>query len=425
MREELFHYIWKYQLFEKTNLTTEDGSVLEILHQGNLNTDAGPDFANAKIRIGKIILAGNIEVHVKNTDWEIHKHQLDPSYNNTILHVVFETSKPTTLLQNGNEIPILTLKNRVEKSLLIRYESLQTIKKDIPCALVINKIEHDFKIENFLERITIERLENKVAYINELLINSNNDWEQVTFQMVTKYFGTSVNKEPFFMLASSIPISVIYKHQQDSKQIEALLLGQAGFLDREFDDEYPKALKREYYYLKKLHQLTHSNQSLWKFLRLRPSNFPTIRLSQLASLLSRTEKLFSSILAAESITQLRKLFEVQANSYFETHYVFDKQVKTKSSKTGNMNIDIILINAIIPILFAFGKYKDNEEYCDRAAQFLSQIIGERNAIIKQMTTYGFKTNTAYQTQGILELRTNYCDKKRCLSCAIGHKILSI
>lgn len=425
MREELFHYIWKYQLFEKTNLTTEDGSVLEILHQGNLNTDAGPDFANAKIRIGKIILAGNIEVHVKNTDWEIHKHQLDPSYNNTILHVVFETSKPTTLLQNGNEIPILTLKNRVEKSLLICYESLQTIKKDIPCALVINKIEHDFKIENFLERITIERLENKVAYINELLINSNNDWEQVTFQMVTKYFGTSVNKEPFFMLASSIPISVIYKHQQDSKQIEALLLGQAGFLDREFDDEYPKALKREYYYLKKLHQLTHSNQSLWKFLRLRPSNFPTIRLSQLASLLSRTEKLFSSILAAESITQLRKLFEVQANSYFETHYVFDKQVKTKSIKTGNMNIDIILINAIIPILFAFGKYKDNEEYCDRAAQFLSQIIGERNAIIKQMTTYGFKTNTAYQTQGILELRTNYCDKKRCLSCAIGHKILSI
>ncbi len=425
MREELFHYIWKYQLFEKTNLTTEDGSVLEILHQGNLNTDAGPDFANAKIRIGKIILAGNIEVHVKNTDWEIHKHQLDPSYNNTILHVVFETSKPTTLLQNGNEIPILTLKNRVKKSLLIRYESLQTIKKDIPCALVINKIEHDFKIENFLERITIERLENKVAYINELLINSNNDWEQVTFQMVTKYFGTSVNKEPFFMLASSIPISVIYKHQQDSKQIEALLLGQAGFLDREFDDEYPKALKREYYYLKKLHQLTPSNQSLWKFLRLRPSNFPTIRLSQLASLLSRTEKLFSSILAAESITQLRKLFEVQANSYFETHYVFDKQVKTKSIKTGNMNIDIILINAIIPILFAFGKYKDNEEYCDRAAQFLSQIIEERNAIIKQMTTYGFKTNTAYQTQGILELRTNYCDKKRCLSCAIGHKILSI
>jgi hypothetical protein len=425
MREELLHCIWQYQLFDKINLTTEDGSVLEILQQGNLNTDAGPDFTNAKIRIGKIVLAGNIEVHVKNTDWEIHKHQLDSSYNNTILHVVFETSKPTTILQNGNEIPILPLKNRVEKSLLLRYEVLQNIKKDIPCAPIIKEIKQDFKIENFLERLTIERLENKVSQLNEILQESNFDWEQVAFQMIAKYFGTSVNKEPFFMLASSLPIAIIYKHQQDSKQIEALLFGQAGFLDTDFNDEYPKALKREYNYLKKLHQLTPSNKSLWKFLRLRPSNFPTIRLSQLASLLSRNEKLFSSILAAESITHLRKLFEVHANSYFETHYIFDKQVKTKSSKTGNMNIDIVLINAIIPILFAFGKYKDNEEYCERAAQFLSQIIGEKNAIIKQMTTHGFKNDTAYHTQGILELRTNYCDKKRCLSCAIGHKILSI
>ncbi|MFM2307353.1 MAG: hypothetical protein RLZZ367_2022 [Bacteroidota bacterium] len=422
MNEKLLHFIWQFRLFNATNLTTTTGDAVEVIKTGTLNSDAGPDFTNAKIRIGQTLWAGNVELHINANDWYTHKHQHDAAYNNVVLHVVYEAGIRTANNAKGEPIPTIELKGRINPNTLARYEELSKNRAWIPCAGYL-KEAGEFTLKNFEERLLIERLESKVEYINELLTASGNDWENVMFQLLARYFGASINKEPFFLLAKSLPVKVWAKYQDDILQLEALLFGQAGFLEDKHDDEYPNQLRKEYLYLKRLHGLQPLQKHQWKLLRLRPSNFPTLRIAQLAALLGKNAKLFSQVLNARNTKTIHQLLDVEVSPYWQSHYQFDRPSKKVNHHIGADMKNTLLINAVAPVLFAYGKYKDNEEPCDRALELLQQCNAESNSIITGWGKLGVKAASAYETQALLQLKTTYCDKFRCLECGVGIKIL--
>lgn len=422
MNEKLLHFIWKFRLFDRDNLTTTDGEPVEIINQGMHNTNSGADFQQAKVRIGKTLWAGNIEIHIQSADWFAHKHNADAAYNNVILHVVYEQNGQSALQKNGGAIPTLELKHRIKPALLSRYEELAKRKDWIPCARFFKSTD-EFVTRNFLDRLLVERLEGKVEQVSALLAASENDWENVMFQMIARYMGASINKDAFYALAKSLPVKIWAKHQNDPLQIEALIFGQAGFLSETFTDDYPNQLRKEYNYLKRLHQLQPMDKHVWRFLRLRPSNFPTMRLAQLASLMGREVKLLSQILEAKDAKAVHRFFDVEASEYWKTHYQFDKGSKKADHHLGAAMKDILLINAVAPVLFAYGKYKGEEDFCDRAVQLLESRKPESNAIINGWKKLDMKPANAFESQYLLQLKTEYCDKFRCLECAIGHRIL--
>jgi len=424
MKEDLLHFIWKYRLYDTLNLKTTDGETIKVIQTGMYNTDAGADFSNARIRIGDILLAGNVEIHVDQQDWYTHHHNKDRSYNNVILHVIYEDSGKPAQSQSGQYIPVLCLKNLVSGELLHRYELLKEHKGKIPCESMIDRLPDDFSFPSFYDRLLIERLQSKVAVVEGMLTGSNNNWDQVAFQMIAMYFGGSLNKQPFGQLASSLPLSVIHKHRAEPQQIEALMFGQSGLLDSDHDDEYPRTLKREYTYLRKLHTLSPIEGHAWKFFRVRPVSFPTIKIAQLAGWLIKEQHPFSAIIDCKSMAGLRQVFDIDINPYWQTHFQFDKPVKKTNASLGNMLTDVLLINAVVPLLFSYGRYKDDEEICQRALDLLSEMRAEDNAIIRMWDGLGIKAATANDTQALLQLYNEYCLNKHCLSCQIGHKILS-
>ncbi len=422
MNEKLLHFIWKFRLFHTDGLVTTQGEAVEIIHSGTYNTDAGADFQNAKIKIGETLWAGNIEMHVQSKDWFVHKHETDAAYNNVILHVVYEANGNTAHTKSGEPIATLELKNRINTSLLSRYEELEKQQSWIPCAKFFPKVD-DFTRKNFLERLLIERLESKVTQIETLLKESGNDWENVMFQMLARYLGAGINKEPFELLAKNLPVNIWGKHIHEPHQIEAMVFGVAGMLDEDFDDEYPKQLRREFLYLKRLHNLVPLPKHVWKFLRLRPANFPSIRLAQLAALMCFDAKLFSQVMEAKTGKSIHRIFDSDVVDYWHTHYRFDKPTKQAKSHLGTGMKNTLLINAVAPMLFAYGKYKDNETYCDRAFALLETCEAESNSIITGWKKMNLTGNNASETQAMLQLKKQYCDQFRCLDCAIGHKIL--
>jgi len=289
---------------------------------------------------------------------------------------------------------------------------------------MLSSLPTGFSFPTFYDRLVIERLQSKVGVVEGMLTNSINDWDQVAFQMIAMYFGGPVNKQPFGLLASSLPLSVIHKHRTEPTQIEALLFGQAGFLDVDFDDEYPRLLKREYAYLRKLHSLSPVEGHSWKFFRVRPVSFPTVKIAQLVAWLTKEEHPFSAILECKSLADMRKLFDVHVNPYWQSHFQFDKPVKKANPCLGNMLTDILLINAVVPLLFSYGRYKDEESICRRALELLTEIPAENNTIIRMWDGLGIKVNSANDSQALIQLYNSYCLNKKCLSCQIGHKILS-
>ena len=422
MNEKLLHFIWKFRLFNQTLLTDSEGESLEIIHPGLHNTHAGADFQQAKIKIADTLWAGNIEMHVYGNEWFMHKHDIDAAYNNVILHVVYEQKGPLAVRQNGQAIPTIELKERINPALISRYEELSRRKDWIPCAAFF-KDANELTLHSFLDRLLVERLESKVEQVNLLLTESENDWENVMFQMIARYFGASVNKDAFYMLAKSLPVKIWAKHQHDLLQTEALVFGQAGFLTEDLTDEYPNQLRKEYNYLKRLHQLQPMDKHVWKFLRLRPSNFPTLRLAQFAALMHKEVKLLSQILDAKDAKDIHKFFEINVSEYWHTHYQFDKLSKEEENGLGAGMKDILLINAVAPVLFAYGKYKGEETFCERAVQLLESCKPESNSIINGWKKLDVKPASAFESQYLLQLKNEYCDKFRCLECAVGHSIL--
>ncbi len=422
MKEDFLHYIWKYKLFDASKLLTVEGQEIEVIKFGMHNTDAGPDFFNGKVKVGETTWAGNIEIHINSSDWIKHKHQVDKTYDNVILHVVYNNDA-IILDKDGNEIPTLELKNLISSEVLAKYEQLVHLPDTgIACEGQI-KIIDDFTIQSWINRLAFERLERKSEEIHLTLKQNKNDWEETFYQYLFKYFGLKVNALPFELLAKNTSLKIVEKHH-DLFSIEALLFGQAGYLEGNIEDGYFQKLKKEYNFLKSKFALTPLDSSMWKLLRLRPSNFPSLRISQVSNLLSKKTRLFSKIIEAESVIDIQEFFKVEASEYWNSHYQFGKLVEeNKKKKIGINTINSIIINVIVPFTFVYGKQNQKEELVDKALKLLESVKAENNAIIKKWNELGVKTNNAMQTQSLIELKTNYCSQKKCLNCGIGNKIL--
>ncbi|MEJ6736232.1 MAG: DUF2851 family protein [Flavobacteriales bacterium] len=424
MKEDFLHYIWKYKLFNTANLTTHNGIAITVLNFGLHNTDAGPDFFNGKVKIGATTWAGNIELHINSSDWIKHKHQDDKAYDNVVLHVVYNNDKDI-LDKEGNVIPTLELKDLIDLQIIKKYEQLVLLPDSgIPCGKQIKTVD-EFTINSWLNRLAIERLERKSAEIEGMLKLNKNNWEETFYQYMFKYFGLKVNALPFELLAQNSPLKIIEKHHTISS-IEALLYGQAGYLESDIEDEYYVKLKKEYQFLKAKFELVSLDKTIWKMLRLRPGNFPTIRISQLANLLSIKTRLFSKVLAAETVVELQNLFNAKTSDYWKTHYQFNETVENDTEKKlGIATINSIIINVIVPFTFVYGKAKQNEKLVDKSLNLLESIKAENNIIIKNWKALGVKSSNAMQTQSLIELKNNYCSQKKCLNCSIGNKILQL
>ncbi len=424
MQEALLHYLWQFQYFGKKDLCTTDGESIQIFNPGFKNTNSGPDFFNARIKIGSIEWVGNIEIHINASGWLDHKHDKDPAYENVVLHVVWKNDKAVKM-RDGSLIPTLELKNRVDESLLLKYSKLINSPEIIPCAGVFHKVDDLLKL-SMLDKSLMSRLETKAQLVLDVLQRTNNDWEEVCYQLLCKNFGFKVNADPFSQLAQSLPYKTLLKHANKLLHIESMLFGQAGFLENKDGDAYYNLLHREYSLLSQKYQLTGKrlNRSQWKFLRLRPANFPTIRLAQLATLLYQQKNIFSKIIAADSIGVIRKILGIQQSAYWLSHYQFGKQSKEQVSSFGEMSEDNVIVNTIVPILVAYSKSKDDQLYMDRAIDILQHIKTEDNSITRKWLGAGLKCKSAFDSQGLLELNNNFCVRRRCLECTIGASLIN-
>ncbi len=420
-KEDFLHYIWKYKLYNSLNLTTTKKEQLVIIYAGLKNSDGGPDFFNAKVKIGKTTWAGNVEIHLKSSDWIKHKHQHDKAYDNVILHVVYVDDKEI-VNHNGETIPTIELKNIIDKNLIKNYEQLQLSKDWIACANQIKDV-NNFIISNWRENLALERLERKSEEIKTTLKLNKNNWDETFYQYFFKYFGLKLNAAPFLLLAKDTPLKIFQKHN-NLKSIEALLFGQAGFFNEQLNDEYFSSLKKEYQFLKSKFKLQPIDKSLWKWLRLRPNNFPTIRIAQLAKIFYANPRLFSQVLAINSVKDVKKVISVSASKYWDNHYQFGKIAKSSTTKKlGELMANNLIINVLVPLIFVYAKINANETLAEKSINWLTAIKTENNSIVKKFKTLGIETKNAMESQALIELKNNYCSQKKCLTCGIGNYLI--
>jgi hypothetical protein len=416
MKEKLLHYIWQYQLFNNQHLKTIEGESLMVINPGFLNTNQGPDFLNGKIKIQNTFWVGSIEIHIKTSDWDLHKHSTDNNYNNVVLHVVWHHDKNIHV-----SFQTLELKSLVPKILLEKYKALLNTKQLIPCSNSIRNIS-TITIEKWKERLLVERFQHKAKEIEADLKSSNGNWENVCWWLLAKYMGGTINGEAFKQIAKSLPLTILKRHAESLFQLEALLMGQAGFLEAPMLDEYASRLLREYEFLAHKYSLVKPKIVI-QFLRMRPFNFPTIRLSQLAMMLSKSTNLLSKIIDENDLNLIAIHFNGAASAYWDYHYRFDELSDHRVKIVGNQTIQSIIINYVTIILYAYGYYHNIEALQTKALQWLEKIPPEKNTIIDLFTDHGIKNKTAFDSQALIQLKKEYCDHKKCLNCAIGNAIL--
>ena len=422
MQEDFLHYIWKHKKFRFNNLETTTGESIVVTSVGQHNFNSGPDFFNAKIKVGDQLWAGNVEIHIKSSDWFLHSHEQDKAYDNVVLHVVWEDD--TEVFRKDNTpIPTLQLKDVVDVTMLNNYEKLFAKQnKWINCENDFPSTD-DFVLTNWLERLYLERLERKSETINTLLVASKNDWESVFFKMLTKNFGLKVNGESFFSLGQSIDFSIIRKTQSNPHVLEAFLFGQAGLLEQDIENAYYLDLKNEYKFLKQKFGLQNNQVLPLQFFRLRPSNFPTIRLSQLANLYNKHQNLFSKVIELNEVEDFYELFKVSTSDFWETHYTFQKTSKTSIKKLSKSFVDLLLINTILPIKFCYAKQK-GVEIDSEIIKIATAITSEKNNIISAFNNLKKVSKSSLDSQALIQLKTEYCDKNNCLKCAVGNQFLN-
>lgn len=419
MQERLLHTIWQYSLYQPSGLQTIDGETITVLHPGRYNTDAGPDFLEAKIKVGDTTLAGHIELHVNSTDWDKHGHEKDEAYKNIVLHIVYEHDADT----GPAHTPVLCIAPYVSLDTISKYEYLSYSKNDLPCANNIAGVKDIIKY-SWLTRLLAERWEEKLGTWQELLDESAGDWSSLLYWRLAANFGFKINADAFLALAKSLPINILAKHRENLLQIEALLYGQAGMLEEGMDGVYPNALKTEYNYLRKKYKLTPIPTHSWKYMRLRPANFPTIRIAQFAALVHKSIHLFSVIIEKSSVSEILPLFDVRAGHYWETHYSFGEATEKDSKKNlGKSSIQNIIINTIAPIKFLYASQQSTEAEQEQALKLLDELPAEKNHIIDIWVRNNGAPANASQSQAQIQLYNNYCSKKRCLDCAIGLNII--
>ncbi|CAN5346404.1 DUF2851 family protein [soil metagenome] len=421
MKEEFIHYIWKTRQFNPDELKTEDGKSIEIIYPGEHNHSSGPDFFNAQIIVDNMDWAGNVEIHTKASDWLKHKHQFDNAYHNVILHVVYEAD--VEIRNHRNEIiPTLVLAHRIDDQLYRKFLNLRNSRTKIPCANQIKHVPEILKTA-WLSRLLVERLERKVGEISNDLNRANMDWEGIFFRHLAGQFGMKENAEPFQWMMTSIPGKIIHRQFDEIQLTEALLFGQSGLLPEESSDAYTSILKREYAHLKLKYNLQAIPPHWWKFMRMRPNNFPTIRISQFACLIHRRPQLFRLCMEISTLSEMTKLFEVSASDYWTNHFRFGMESKGDEKAMGRQTINSILINTILPFRFLYGKWKGDEQLSASAIALLEKLPAENNKLIREWKKISLFSHTAAESQGAIELSKRYCDKKNCLNCEIGNYIL--
>ena len=426
MKEEFLHYLWKYRLYNHESLLDSEGNKISVIHPGDYNRDAGPDFFNSRLLIAGTIWAGNVEIHIRSSHFDLHGHQADPAFNNVILHVVAENDRKV-FNEAGEEV--LTTELKFDYSLYEKYLSLVSNPCIIACENELKKIDNIY-IRHWLDSLVVERLQEKSASILEILNETGNDWDETFYRLLSRYFGFRVNSEPFEMLARALPFRIIRKHSDNRFQIEALLFGTAGMLEEglfkdALSDVYYRDLIKEFRILSAKYSLQLIHGWLWKFSRLRPANFPTLRISQLALMLSLSGGIFSRVLEANAVNELKKLFEVSASDYWNDHFVFGKKSMKSKKNTGSQATDILLINAVIPAIFVYGRSRDSQVISEKALEFLENTESETNTIVSEWRKSGMEVPSAFYSQALIQLRNEYCKKRKCLNCRIGSKIISL
>lgn len=419
MDESLLHFLWRYQYYTLNGLNTTKGETIEVIDPGLYNTDSGPDFSNAKVRIGGTLWVGNVEMHVKSSNWFTHNHQNDNAYNNVILHVVVEEDR-RAVTSSGVEVQTLVIP--YPNKLVQNYESLIKSTEWIPCASKIGDVD-SLLINSTIDRMQVERLENKSQRVVELVRQCNGNWEEAFYRDLCRSFGLKSNALPFQLLAQSLPQKILAKHKNNVFQLEALLFGQSGLLDKAKTDSYVISLKREYTYLSNKFSLTPIESSLWKFMRLRPASFPTIRIALLAMLAHKSTNLFSQLLEIENIDEANKILAVEASEYWTNHYLLGEESIPKAKRLGKETIRLITINTIIPFMYSYGRSRAKVDLEANALTILQQMPPEKNSIIRNFDTLGIKALSAFDTQALVHLKTFYCEARKCIYCPIGVSIL--
>lgn len=414
MKEEFIYYLWENRLLSK-NIQTVDGDSIYVVSVGNRNYDSGPDFLDARIRIGGTLWCGHVEIHVNASDWFRHGHQNDDAYKNVILHVVYNNDTDRLA------IPTLEIEGKFDESIYVRYNDFLQSRKWIPCERLIAGIQQ-FTWLSWLERIVVERLESEVKDVFSKLTENGYDWEETLYQRIMRYCGLKVNNDAFERLARLLPLRILRKHLDNKVQIEALFFGCAGFLEQSFNESYPVLLQREFKILKSKFNLTTMPTVYWKFLRLRPPNFPTIRLAQMASMVCNGENMFSKLLIANDLEPVRNLFNVEVNEYWDTHFQFEKPSRAIKKTLGETAINLLIINALVPVLFSYGIYHDNDELKEKSLGLLNEMEPEDNVIIRKFGSLGVNVRNAQQSQALLHLYNCYCRKRKCLKCRVFNAV---
>lgn len=422
MKEDFPVFLWKYQYFSKNRLTTTHHEQVNIFNPGIQNHDAGPDFSQAKIKIDGINWFGHVEVHVKSSHWKQHKHQTNPAYNRVILHVVWEDDM-AVYRNDGSLIPTLELKNRVDFDLYRKYKYLTQNLETIPCNHVIGKVDAII-IRSMLDKTVIGRLERKAGDIIRLIDNKLT-WQEATYRLLAQNFGFKTNKEAFLRLSENLPLKLLLKHRNNIFQVEALLFGVAGFLNDPLKDEYFRRLKNEYQFLAHKYYLKGKelNKVEWKFLRMRPGNFPTIRIAQFAQFFHRNKNLFAVFKEVNSCQFLIDNLSVSQSAYWHNHYSFGKFCRSSIPGLGKESIYNIIINTVVPLKVAYGLIKEDRSQIDHAVRLLEKLPPETNKVTKLWKNLDVKIESAFDSQGLIELFDNFCLGNKCLNCNIGISIV--
>jgi len=420
MTENFLYYLWKFRLLEDKLLTTDDEQ-LTIINPGVLNKDAGPDFFNARIRINNTLWAGNVEIHVHASDWNKHGHQHDERYQNIILHVVYKNDEQI-IFQNGQPVPTLNLENKFNKEIFDNYRQYMKRKSWIACEKNFPSLDQS-RVQTWISTMTHERLNQKSSIIERALILQCFNWEQTLYQFLAINFGFKLNGHAFELLAKSLPVQIINKHKHNLFELEALLFGQAGFLNQDFKDDYHKRLRNEYMLYRKRYSLNPIDVHLWNFLRLRPSNFPTIRIAQFAYLLGQSGSIFDLFIKPAKLDVIFKQLKAGTSVYWHTHYIFDKPSSKSRKLLGRESVRLIIINTIVPFNYVYGHIKDKPSYIKKAIGYLKLLPAEKNQAINKWKSLNAVIPSAFESQGYLQLKKTRCDNKQCLECKIGELVM--
>jgi hypothetical protein len=424
MQEDFLAYVWQHRLFSQQNLVCESGESLEILHPGIRNQDSGPDYFNAKLKIGGIVWIGNVELHVRASDWLRHKHHYDAMYENVILHVVHENDT-VIYRRDGSRIPELNLRHKYKPEILDQYlDLIQGAANWVPCEKLISDVPR-LTWHQWLAYLITQRLDGKTKQIKSLLEQTGYDWEEAFYRQLARCYGFRVNNEPFYMLAASLPLQTLRRHRYQPGYTEALLFGQAGFLHANMKDAYGKELFMHYKYLRHKNNIVPIPVYIWKFGRLRPANFPTRRIAQFAALIDASESLFSALIHCNDFPTLVSLLQSETSGYWKRHYRFDEEVPQATSKMGEGSAQNIIVNAIVPFLYYYGRYHQQTGMISKAVEWLGKCLPEDNAVIRGWAGAGVDAANALESQALLFLRQEYCLRKKCVTCSIGQHLLKI